>query len=112
MFAITIRGLADETRAGLRRIAAAKGVSVEALARDSLTALARSEDSAVIVHGQTTPVLQGFGEQIRGWNMPQQSAAPSFETIWGALAGRVHVAPGTDLTAPTGEVWDAEAGLL
>ena len=25
-----------------------------------------------------------------------------------ALAGTVHVAPGVDLTAPTGEVWDAE----
>ena len=29
--------------------------------------------------------------------------------LWGAMRGSVTVAPGTDLTAPTGEIWDAEA---
>lgn len=29
--------------------------------------------------------------------------------LWGAMRGSVTVAPGTDLTAPTGEFWDAEA---
>ena len=27
--------------------------------------------------------------------------------LWGAMRGSVTVAPGTDLTAPTGEIWDA-----
>jgi antitoxin (DNA-binding transcriptional repressor) of toxin-antitoxin stability system len=29
--------------------------------------------------------------------------------LWGALRGTVTVLPETDLTAPTGEVWDANA---
>jgi len=29
--------------------------------------------------------------------------------LWGAMRGTVTVAPGVDLTDPTGEVWDAEA---
>ena len=28
--------------------------------------------------------------------------------LWGAMRGSVTIAPDTDLTAPTGEVWDAE----
>lgn len=28
--------------------------------------------------------------------------------LWGAMAGSVTIAPGTDLTEPTGEVWDAD----
>ncbi|HEX9647814.1 MAG TPA: type II toxin-antitoxin system Phd/YefM family antitoxin [Alphaproteobacteria bacterium] len=29
--------------------------------------------------------------------------------LWGAMRGSVRMAPGTDLTQPTGEVWDANA---
>ena len=32
----------------------------------------------------------------------------SFSRIFGALEGTVTIMPGTDLTAPTGEEWDAE----
>jgi antitoxin (DNA-binding transcriptional repressor) of toxin-antitoxin stability system len=28
--------------------------------------------------------------------------------LWGAMRGSVKIAPGTDLTGPTGEVWEAE----
>lgn len=28
--------------------------------------------------------------------------------LWGAMRGTVTIPPGTDLTAPTGESWDAE----
>jgi antitoxin (DNA-binding transcriptional repressor) of toxin-antitoxin stability system len=28
--------------------------------------------------------------------------------LWGAMRGTVTVAPGVDLTDPTGEIWDAE----
>jgi prevent-host-death family protein len=28
--------------------------------------------------------------------------------LWGAMRGTVTLLPGTDLTAPTGEVWEAE----
>lgn len=30
------------------------------------------------------------------------------EELWGALRGTVTIMPGTDLTAPTGEAWEAE----
>jgi prevent-host-death family protein len=29
--------------------------------------------------------------------------------LWGAMRGSVQIAPGTDLTKGTGEVWDADA---
>ena len=28
--------------------------------------------------------------------------------LWGAMRGAVTIAPGTDLTEPTGEIWEAE----
>lgn len=31
---------------------------------------------------------------------------------WGCMAGTVTILPGTDLTAPSGEVWNAEQGRL
>jgi hypothetical protein len=31
---------------------------------------------------------------------------------WGCMAGTVTIAPGLDLTAPAGEIWDAEEGRL
>jgi hypothetical protein len=31
---------------------------------------------------------------------------------WGCMAGTVTIMPGTDLTAPSGETWNAEKGLL
>ena len=31
---------------------------------------------------------------------------------WGCMAGTVTILPGTDLTAPSGETWNAEEGLL
>ncbi len=112
MGAMTIRGISDETRANLRRIAAEKGVSVEALARDKLTELAGSGGARVAPYEQSAPLVNGFREGVLGWNMGQQSKTPSFETLSGALSGLVHLTEGTDLTAPTGELWDAEAGLL
>ncbi len=61
------------------------------------------------------------GESVvfrRGAQNPSRSAAASSATprsqpgvldrLRATLAGTVQVAPGVDLTAPTGEVWDAE----
>ena len=44
---------------------------------------------------------------------PQRGAGASpeggaFSRVFGALRGTVTIAPGTDLTAPIGEKWDAE----
>ena len=40
----------------------------------------------------------------------RKRSAPVAETaeLWGAMAGSVRIAPGTDLTKPTGEVWEAD----
>jgi hypothetical protein len=48
-----------------------------------------------------------------GLNSPDRSSAgsarkPLLDTLWGSLAGTVHVPDGVDLTEPTGAVWDAE----
>lgn len=39
--------------------------------------------------------------------VPLPEGDDSFD-LWGAMRGTVSVAPGVDLTEPTGEVWDAE----
>lgn len=38
--------------------------------------------------------------------LPEKSGL-GFE-LWGAMRGTVTVPPGVDLTAPTGDIWDAE----
>ncbi len=45
---------------------------------------------------------------------PQQSpAAPSAKADpWGCMAGTVTIMPDVDLTAPTGDIWNAEKGRL
>jgi hypothetical protein len=106
MFAITIRGLPEMTHAALRVLAAGRERSLESVAREALAALAAGE--SIMAH-QTTP--PGMTEQSAAWPMQAQGPA-SFDPLWGALKGKVHVAPGTDLTAPTGESWDAEASRL
>lgn len=43
-------------------------------------------------------------------NRPIAAIVPlddSTPELWGAMRGSVTVAPGTDLTAPAGEIWDA-----
>lgn len=35
-------------------------------------------------------------------------ARPRMVDLWGAMRGSVRIAPGVDITEPTGEVWDAE----
>jgi len=45
-------------------------------------------------------------------NRPVAAIVPleqEFPELWGAMRGSVKVAPGTDLTQPTGEVWEAES---
>ncbi len=39
-----------------------------------------------------------------------QKIPKGLEDLWGAMKGTVAIAPGVDLTEPTGEVWDAETG--
>jgi len=109
MPAITVRRLAEETHGGLRRQAAARGVSVEALVRDALARLVAGEQSMTAM---TAP--PGMAEQAMPWPAPApiQGGTGGFESLHGALAGRIHSAADTDLTSPIGEQWDAEAGTI
>ena len=40
------------------------------------------------------------------------AAATQKRDPWGCMAGTVTITPGTDLTAPSGETWNAEEGRL
>lgn len=46
--------------------------------------------------------------------MPQPGRVAAQRKIdpWGCMAGTIAIMPGTDLTAPSGETWTAEKGLL
>jgi hypothetical protein len=43
---------------------------------------------------------------------PSPSTTPPKQDPWGCMAGTVTILPGTDLTAPSGETWNAEEGRL
>ncbi len=58
--------------------------------------VATGKTSAVVLTKRNRPVAA---------IVPIDSDMPE---LWGAMRGSVTVAPGTDLTAPTGEIWDAE----
>ncbi|MGA3310453.1 MAG: hypothetical protein ABSD08_17860 [Xanthobacteraceae bacterium] len=40
------------------------------------------------------------------------AAPPQKRDPWGCMAGTVTILPGTDLTAPSDDKWNAEEGLL
>ncbi len=86
---------------------AARGKSVEAI---GVTAF-KSQCLGLI-----DAVAQGKTERIvlLKHNRPIAAIVPitdANETVelWGAMRGTVTIAPGVDLTDPTGEVWDAES---
>jgi hypothetical protein len=106
MSAITVRGLPDDAHANLRLLAAAKAVSVESMARDALVAVAQGTDMLPKQAG-----IPGMAEQMMPWPALAEEVA-SFESLWGALKGKVHIAPGVDISAPAGEGWNAEAGTI
>ena len=65
--------------------------------------------------GLIDDVAQGKTERIvlLKRNRPIAAIVPIREEndgfdLWGAMRGTVTIAPGVDLTEPTGEVWDAE----
>lgn len=54
------------------------------------------------------PGSSGAPRPPRGPSPSASAQLGAFSRIFGALKGTVTVAPGTDLTAPIGEEWDAE----
>ena len=58
-----------------------------------------------VATGKTGPVL------LLKRNRPVAAIVPigdMLPNLWGAMAGSVTIGVGTDLTAGTGEIWDAE----
>ena len=51
---------------------------------------------------------EGEPQPARGVVGSADAPRGSFARIFGVLKGTVMIAPGTDLTAPIGEEWDAE----
>jgi plasmid stability protein len=103
MSAITIRNLPEDVHAGLRRLAAARGQSVEAFVRNILAEAVQSA-----AQPDSTPAkATGMSEATFPWNGPPAGPPRPLPELWGALKGSVHIPPGTDLTAPLDEVWEA-----
>ena len=93
MPAITIRNLSDSVHTALKQQAATEHLSVEALVRRILA----TETSL----SKAKPFAEPRAENVTGF-----SEAPPLD-LWGALRGTVRVPPGSDLTAPLEENWQA-----
>ncbi|MEJ0046213.1 MAG: hypothetical protein WDN04_08910 [Rhodospirillales bacterium] len=102
MSAITIRNLPEWVHAELRRLAAARGQSVEALVRNIL---AGAVQSAPRSNGSPAKAT-GMSEATFPWSAPPAGLQP-LPDLWGALKGSVYIPPGTDLTMPLDEEWEA-----
>jgi plasmid stability protein len=104
MPALTIRNLPGDVHTRLRERAAAAQVSVEGLIRRTLADVvtAQPEDRKM--------APTGFGEvSLPLIHAAANGSAGAMPELWGALKGSVRIETDTDLTAPTGEVWSAEA---
>ena len=55
--------------------------------------------------GNEKPKSDVLAENTRSATV--RTCSPSRVELWGAMRGTVRIAPGTDLTQPTGEIWDA-----
>jgi prevent-host-death family protein len=62
-----------------------------------------------VAQGKTSRVVLVKHNRPIAAIVPFPGKAEECPDLWGAMHGTVTVAPGVDLTDPTGEVWDAEA---
>lgn len=81
----------------------------------SNNATGHSHARAWLKFGWRTEAVDLTGRKVT-FRRPAQSvhSAPSSQKHdpWGCMAGTVTILPGTDLTAPSGEKWNAEEGRL
>lgn len=61
-----------------------------------------------VAQGKTERVVLLKHERPVAQIVPIAASADARVDLWGAMRGTVSVAPGVDLTEPTGEAWDAE----
>jgi hypothetical protein len=63
--------------------------------------------------GWRTEAVDLAGRKVTFRRSTQPSASSTQKKDpWGCMAGTVKILPSTDLTAPSGETWNAEKGLL
>jgi hypothetical protein len=77
----------------------------------SNNATGHSHARAWLESGWHTEELDLVGRKVT-FRRAVQSPAPSPQQPdpWGCMAGTVTILPGTDLTAPSGDIWNAEEG--
>lgn len=79
----------------------------------SNNATGHSHAQAWLKFGWRTEAVDLAGRKV---TFRRAAAAPATPTEkrdpWGCMAGTVTILPGTDLTAPSGESWNAEEGRL
>jgi len=89
---------------------------VSEVAGPDLLIIAQTRDTVAAEEQSMTPMTSppGMAEQSMPWPSPApvHASAGGFESLHGALAGRIQIAADTDLTSPTGEQWNAEAGTI
>jgi hypothetical protein len=80
----------------------------------SNNATGHSHARAWLKFGWHTEALDLTAHQVtfRRSARSQKLAPPQKHGRWGCMAGTVTILPGTDLTAPSGERWNAEEGRL
>jgi hypothetical protein len=81
----------------------------------SNNATGHSHARAWLKFGWRTEAVDLTGRKVT-FRRPAQSVPASSSSQkrdpWGCMAGTVTIMPGTDLTAPSGEKWNAEEGRL
>ncbi len=81
----------------------------------SNNATGHSHARAWLKFGWRTEAVDLAGRKVTFQRSPRLPSAEDSETKkdpWGCMAGTVTFMPGVDLTAPAGEVWNAEEGRL
>lgn len=68
-----------------------------------------SHSRAWIKFGWRTESVDLAGRKV---TFTRSRAADSARDPWGCMAGTITILPGSDLTMPTGEKWNAEEGRL
>jgi hypothetical protein len=77
----------------------------------SNNATGHSHARAWLESGWHTEELDLAGHKVTFRRATQSSApSPQRPDPWGCMAGTVTILPETDLTAPSGEIWNAEEG--
>jgi hypothetical protein len=77
----------------------------------SNTASGHSHAQSWLHAGWQTEAIDLTGRKVT-FRRAEKDRATAKQNPWGCMAGSVTLLPGVDLTAPTGETWNAEEGRL